>query len=181
MHSSRSGTFFNWISYFSKKTYVVLLIRNALSRCFCWEPTTYLHGEVRKICGYPFYLELCRFFHLKSTDIFLISPWKHMLWVLIRSTCVSMKTHVVGTHQKCLTEALLMSTHNICFHGDIRKLLCGYPLLFGAMLIWWSTTSVMIDMKKCCLLQVPKSARSKFFTLIVCCNQLYWRFETACC
>ena len=31
--------------------------------------------------------------------IFLISPLKH----------------VVGTHQKCL------STHNICFHGEIRK------------------------------------------------------------
>ena len=22
-----------------------------------------------------------------------------------------------------------MSTHNICFHGEIRKILCGYPLL----------------------------------------------------
>ena len=22
-----------------------------------------------------------------------------------------------------------MSTHNICFRGDIRKILCGYPLL----------------------------------------------------
>ena len=30
-----------------------------------------------------------------------------------------------GTHLKCLTEALLMSTHNICFHGEIRK--HGYP------------------------------------------------------
>ena len=37
--------------------------------------------------------------------IFLISPLKH----------------VVGTHQKCLSKALLMSTHNICFHGEIRK------------------------------------------------------------
>ena len=26
-----------------------------------------------------------------------------------------------------------MSTHNICFYGEIRKLLCGYPLLCGAM------------------------------------------------
>ena len=26
-----------------------------------------------------------------------------------------------------------MSTQNICFHGEIRKLLCGYPLLSVAM------------------------------------------------
>ena len=34
----------------------------------------------------------------------------------------SMKTHVVGTHQKCLGEALLMSANNICFHGEIRNI-----------------------------------------------------------
>ena len=28
-----------------------------------------------------------------------------------------------------------MSTHNICFHGEIRKLLCGYPLLSVAMFL----------------------------------------------
>ena len=27
----------------------------------------------------------------------------------------------MGTHLKHLGEALLMSTHNICFHGEIRK------------------------------------------------------------
>ena len=26
-----------------------------------------------------------------------------------------------------------MSTHNACFHGIIRKIICGYPLLPGAM------------------------------------------------
>ena len=26
-----------------------------------------------------------------------------------------------------------MSTHNICFHREIRKILCGYPLLSLAM------------------------------------------------
>ena len=30
--------------------------------------------------------------------------------------------HVVGTHYKCLNEALLMSTHNIYFHREIRKI-----------------------------------------------------------
>ena len=38
-----------------------------------------------------------------------------------------MKTYVVGTHYKCLTEALLMSTHNICFHGEKGKI----TVLFG--------------------------------------------------
>ena len=31
------------------------------------------------------------------------------------------------------TYVLLMSTHNICFRREIRKLLCGYPLLPVAM------------------------------------------------
>ena len=26
-----------------------------------------------------------------------------------------------------------MSTHNMCFHGDIRKILCRYPLLSGGV------------------------------------------------
>ena len=26
-----------------------------------------------------------------------------------------------------------MSTHNICFHQEIRKILCGYSLLYVAM------------------------------------------------
>ena len=35
---------------------------------------------------------------------------------------LSKKKYVVGTHQKRLSEALLMSTHNIRFHADIRKI-----------------------------------------------------------
>ena len=42
-----------------------------------------------------------------------------MLWVLIRG----------------LGEALLMSTHNICFRPEIRKILCGYPLLSVAIVM----------------------------------------------
>ena len=45
-------------------------------------------------------------FSTQNTDFFLISPQKHFS-----------------------TEALLMSTHNICFHEEIRKIFCGYPLL----------------------------------------------------
>ena len=28
----------------------------------------------------------------------------------------------MGSHLKRLSEALLMSTHNLCFHGEIRKI-----------------------------------------------------------
>ena len=34
-----------------------------------------------------------------------------------------------------LSEALLMSTHNICIRREIRKILCGYPLLSVAMIV----------------------------------------------
>ena len=36
--------------------------------------------------------------------------------------CFSTKIYVVGTHSKCLAEALLMSTNNIGFNGEIRQL-----------------------------------------------------------
>ena len=35
--------------------------------------------------------------------------------------------------QKRLAEVLLMSTHNICFHGEIRKIFTGYPPLSRPM------------------------------------------------
>ena len=45
-----------------------------------------------------------------------------------------MKTYDMGTDWKCLSEALLMSTHNKRFRGEIRKkYLFGYPLLYGTI------------------------------------------------
>ena len=35
--------------------------------------------------------------------------------------------------KKVVVEALLMSTHKVGFRGEIRKILCGYPLLPVAM------------------------------------------------
>ena len=35
-----------------------------------------------------------------------------------------------------------MSTHNVCFHGEIRKILHGYPLLSVAM-----KTILKVDIK----------------------------------
>ena len=36
-------------------------------------------------------------------------------------------------HMFSWRKALLMSTHNICFCGEIRKIICGYPLLSVAL------------------------------------------------
>ena len=35
-----------------------------------------------------------------------------------------------------------MSTHNIRFCGEIRKILCGYPLLSVAMMLWVKLYSI---------------------------------------
>ena len=37
-----------------------------------------------------------------------------------------------------MTEALLMSTYNICSHGEIRKIVHGHSLLFGVVYICMS-------------------------------------------
>ena len=39
---------------------------------------------------------------------------------------LSKETYIVGTHKNCLSEVLLMGTHNACFCGEIRKMLCRY-------------------------------------------------------
>ena len=39
------------------------------------------------------------------------------------------KSYVVGTNLKRLTEALQMSTHNICFYGELDKNYPKYPSL----------------------------------------------------
>ena len=35
----------------------------------------------------------------------------------------SIKTYVVGTHMKHFIEAILMSTHNICFYGELEEII----------------------------------------------------------
>ena len=64
-------------------------------------------------------------------------------------------------------EALLMSTHNKCFCGEIRKILCGYHLLSGAMpvvlknkiteLVWRSTdcNSDILGFPVCIIIHAP--------------------------
>ena len=94
----------------------------------------WFHGEIRKIfTWYHSHLELCTSTNLIATDKALFASKK--CWYL---SYFSKKTttYVVGTHWKHLGEALLMSTHHICFCWEIRKILCGYPLLSVAMPIF---------------------------------------------
>ena len=57
-------------------------------------------------------------------------PYPHYVFVnKFIFSYFSMKTYVVGTHYKRLSEALLTNTHKKCFHGETRKIFTGYPLL----------------------------------------------------
>ena len=79
-------------------------------------------------------------FFIIATEKALFSSEK--CWYL---SYFSMKTYVVGTHYKHLAEALLMSTHNVCFCGEIRKILCGYSLLSVAMFYYFFFTVLIPD------------------------------------
>ena len=57
------------------------------------------------------YLQIC----VAPDKVFFYSNRKVLVFFLFLH-----KTYIVDTHKKCLFEALLMNTHNICFHGEIR-------------------------------------------------------------
>ena len=38
-----------------------------------------------------------------------------------------------------------MSTHNVCFHREIRKILCGYPLLHVSVAMYFMINLHEID------------------------------------
>ena len=65
-----------------------------------------------------------------QNERFLISPFIHII--------IAPKKAYLFFNKKVLsfsyffTKGLLMSTHNICFRREIRKIICGYPLLSGA-------------------------------------------------
>ena len=49
---------------------------------------------------------------------------------LIILVYLSIKIYVVGKHKKCLIEAFIMSTHNIFFFENWRKLSQNYHYIF---------------------------------------------------
>ena len=103
----------------------------------------------------------------------------------------STKTYVVGTHLKCLTEALLMSTHNLCFCGEIRKILIWYSLLSRHMLYWyekWAFMLLTITQKRrfffstkqcwCFFLFLNENMRVLIYALLMSTHNMFlWRYK----
>ena len=42
--------------------------------------------------------------------------------------CISLK-YVLGAQKNCLIKTVLLSTHNICFGGEVRKIFFKYTIL----------------------------------------------------
>ena len=63
-----------------------------------------------------------------------------------------------------------MSTHNICFRREVRKILCGYPLLSVAM-----TTPLHLQQNIYCgsSLKWPCQDKSKEYYNLLCLLQKY--------
>ena len=88
-----------------------------------------------------------------------------------------LKTYFVGTQQKCYTEALLMITHNIYFHEEIRKkkkkqyLDSGYIILFGAMVdeITFSENNLFWSIVQCVVITQVQIMRSFIRWYMFCC------------
>ena len=79
--------------------------------CECYYATRYRRdSEIFSVIFSPKYVSLSKYKALDKTR-FSTKLYSYF----------SMKTYVVVTHLKCLTKALQMSTHNICFHVEIRK------------------------------------------------------------
>ena len=116
-----------------------LIFIQKVSFCwFAWKHNGYLNEmpqwaystEFQKICfgvkrtKVP---QLLPYLEFRDPDKALFSTKKY--WYF---SYFSTKIQAVGTHYECLTEALLMSIQNM-FLWSNRKMLCGYPLLSGAL------------------------------------------------
>ena len=72
-----------------------------------------------------------------------------------------------------------MSTHNICFHGEIRKILCGYPLLSVAKRgWWWMDEEVKITFYQNIIMQHIKLNGTMIILMICKCMCFHWWNKT---
>ena len=82
--------------------------------------------------------------------VYLLENWHYF----------SKKMYVVGTHQNCLLEALLIGTHNICFLRDIRKHI--YLIILILFLKWVvKTLSLYKSLRKHVYLNILKISPPK--------------------
>ena len=107
-----------------------------LRRQFAWSVKSYFLGKIRKIFQNIVCWNFYPVFKVYSVQILSVNTMasdevlfsSKKVWYFSYFT---MKIYVVGIHQKCLDEVLLMNTHNICFHGEIRKIFIGHPLIWS--------------------------------------------------
>ena len=75
-----------------------------------------------------------------------------------------MKTYVVGTHLNHLSETVQMSTHNICFHWKIRKIILQLSAIYSSYLVYWQVKQC--PNKPYSLQILNWTARAKIFFVI---------------
>ena len=62
-----------------------------------------------------------------------------------------MKTQkLISTHNSTNTAKALLSTHNMCFCGEIRKMLCGYPSYLEQWTFWFRENQTWNFMRTVC-------------------------------
>ena len=96
-----------------------------------------------------------------TTQSHTFKPWKYVTVVFLSRPWICKEINIATdkalfSSEKCwyliflhenifcgysLGEALLMSTHNICFYWEIRKILCGYPCII--LLLWFITHFIL--------------------------------------
>ena len=73
--------------------------------------------------------------NLKNIDVFEILITQKLLKKARRTLLSDRRSYVLGAQKNRLIEAVLLSTHNICFGSEIRKLFFRYTLLTKVLAI----------------------------------------------
>ena len=94
-----------------------------------------------------------------------------------------------GFLNKCLIKALPMSTYNICFHGEIKKIFIRYAFLSGAMsstgkpMLWEPIINALATPQKhtCGLSLEPPSIGASNDTHKICFQEKNWNYKIQNC
>ena len=94
--------------------FLIFFIKAYVTMQFKWVPTTYAFIKKSTKSTLAVILRL----DLLDCALIEVCVVIRLNTVLIFFFCLHENIYC-GTHQKCLIEVLLMSTHNKCFHGEI--------------------------------------------------------------
>ena len=120
------------------------------TRCFWWVPTTYVFME-------KYFLNIS-YFSMKTYVVGTQASQQgasdeypqHMFSWRNKGEMLLMSTHNICFHGEIRKEVLLMSTHNICFHGGTRKniTISGYPSYLELWMNLVLTTKIKKKIRK---------------------------------